>query len=184
MQDKGITRNGWNLEQFSETVKAVQENPEAGKLKFRARFEWDRHFAGDARTDSIEQMGQTIPRKFTLRGDHPPELLGENTGATAVETLLCALGSCIAGTFAAHATANEVDISGLEVELEGGIDLSGFLRLAEVPAGLDGVRVKIRVRSEATEAKLQELLDLTSKASPVFDSLSRPVRIEPRLERI
>ncbi len=52
----------------------------------------------DAYADAIEQLGETIPRQFTLRGDDPPELLGENTGPTAAEILLAALGSRVAGT--------------------------------------------------------------------------------------
>jgi uncharacterized OsmC-like protein len=57
-------------------------------------------------------------------------LLGENTGPTGVETLLAALGSCIAGTYAAHATARGVERDDLEVELEGRIDLNGILQYA------------------------------------------------------
>jgi uncharacterized OsmC-like protein len=62
---------------------------------------------------------------------------GENTGPTAVETLLAALGSCVAGTYAAHATAHGVRLDELEVAVESAIDLNGFLQLAPTPAGLD-----------------------------------------------
>ncbi|MBW3670922.1 MAG: OsmC family protein [Acidobacteria bacterium] len=184
MQQTKQISNGWDLEQFKQTIETVRDTPEAGKLRFRARFDWDGHFAGDGRTEGIEQMGEIIPRGFTLRGDHPPELLGENSGPTAVETLLCALGGCVGGTYAAHATAKGIDIERLEVELDGGIDLSGFLRLSNIDPGLDVVRLKVRVKSDATEEQLRDLLDVTRSASPVFDSLSRPVRIEPIIERM
>jgi uncharacterized OsmC-like protein len=82
--------------------------------------------------------------------------LGENTGPTAVETLLAALGSCIAGTYAAHATARGVKLDELEVEVEveveSMIDLNGFLQLAPTRAGLQGVRATLRVRADADEA--------------------------------
>ncbi len=180
--EQSTTLNGWDLGEFQATVEAVREQPEAGKLAWRNRTEWDEGFAVDVHTEEIEQLGEVIRRKFTLRGDHPPELLGENTGPTAVETLLAALGSCVAGTYAAHATAQGIEIEELEVEIEGQIDLNGFLQLAPTRAGLSGAKVKVRVKSDADEAALEELGQLTTQASPVFDSVSNPVPIESSVE--
>jgi uncharacterized OsmC-like protein len=178
------TLNGWDLEAFREIVATVESNPEAGLLTWRGRVEWDGHFGLDARTEAIEQLGQVIPRRFTLRGDHPPELLGENTGPSAVETLLAALGSCIAGTYAAHATAQGVALDALEVSVESAIDLNGFLQLRPTHAGLDGVRVVVRVRSDADDETLEAIRKIVTKASPVYDSVARPVAIESAVERI
>lgn len=175
--------NGWNLEAFRETVATVESNPEAGRLTWRGRVSWDGHFGVDARAEEIEQLGEVIPRRFSLRGDHPPELLGDNTGPTAVETLLAALGSCVAGTYAAHATARGVHLDGLEVTVESAIDLNGFLQLAPTPAGLDGVRVTMRVRSDADDDTLEEIRRIVTHASPVYDSVSRPVSVESRVAR-
>lgn len=58
---------------------------------------WDGGFGLDVRTREIEQLGEVMERRFTMRGDHPPELLGHNTGLTAIETLMAALGSCMGG---------------------------------------------------------------------------------------
>ena len=44
------------------------------------------------RTEEIEQLGQVMPHRFTMRGDHPPQLLGQNTGPTAAEALLAGAG--------------------------------------------------------------------------------------------
>lgn len=176
--------NGWDLQKFQGTVEAVKEQPEAGKLTFRTRTLWDSGFGVDGRTEEIEQLGQVMRRKFTLRGDHPPELLGDNTGPTAVETLLAALGSCIAGTYAAQATANGIALQALEVELEGGIDLNGFLQLQPMRSGFSDINVKLRVKADADDAKLQEILAITRKASPIHDTVSNPVSIHSIVERI
>ena len=178
------TMNGWDLEQFQETIATVEENPEAGKLTWRGHVAWDGHFGLDAHADEIEQLGQVIKRKFTIRGDHPPELLGENTGPSAVETLLAALGSCIAGTYAAHATARGVRLDELEVEVEGMNDLNGFLQLAPTRAGLQGVKATLRVRADADETTLDEIRRVVTQASPVYDSVANPVAIESSVERV
>ena len=128
-------KNGFNVDEFQAMVAAVQQQPEAGKLTFRASYAWKDGFAGDTRLETIEQLGQPIPRRFTLPGDHPPELLGHDYGPSSVETLMAALASCVAGTYAAHATARGVDIDGIDVELEGKVDLNGLLQLAPVRPG-------------------------------------------------
>lgn len=171
--------NGWEVEEVQATVEMVRDHPEAGRLVFRTRTSWDAGFGADGRTEEIVQLGESMPRRFTLRGDHPPELLGQNTGPSAVETLLVALGSCVSGTYAAQATARGVALDTLEVEVEGAIDLQGFFGLAPVRPGLDGAAVTIRVHAPGVEADvLEELAAATAAASPVFDSLSKPVRID------
>lgn len=170
--------NGWNLEALNGAVDAVRQQPEAGILTWRGRVTWDGGFGMDARAEEIEVLGQAIRRRFTLRGDHPPELLGQNTGPTAVEGLLAALGSCITGTYAAQATARGIALEELEVTVEGQIDLNGFFQLAPVPPGLSNVRVNIRVKAEADDVTLDEIRQAALKASPVYDSVTKPVGVE------
>jgi len=101
--------NGWNLDQFQSIVKMVKDNCEAGKIKFQTFSKWDTGFGVEGHTDEIGMIDRKLSRKFTLRGDHPQELLGMNTGPTAVETLFAALGSCICGTYAARNSKGNKD---------------------------------------------------------------------------
>ena len=91
------TLNGWDVEAMTQAVTMVKEQPEAGLLTWRGRSIWDGGFGLDVRTREIEQLGEVMDRHFTLRSDHPPELLGQNTGPTAIETVLAALGACMTG---------------------------------------------------------------------------------------
>lgn len=170
--------NGWDLGALNGAVEAVRQQPEAGKLTWRGSVTWDGGFGMDARAEEIEMLGHSIRRRFTLRGDHPPELLGQNTGPTAVEALLAALGSCITGTYAAQATARGIALEELEVTIEGQIDLNGFFQLTPVPPGLSNVNVNIRVKADADETTLEEIRQAALKASPVYDSVTRPVPIK------
>ncbi len=175
--------NGWDVEAMTEAVEGVREQPQAGRLTWRSRVSWDGGFGLDVRTLQIEQMGEAMGRSFTLRGDHPPELLGKNTGPTAVETLLAALGACMAGTFAAQATARGVEIAGLEIDVEGDIDLNGFFGIQPIPAGLSDVHLSFRVDSDADEQILREILDAARSLSPVHDSVTRPIGVEVELAK-
>lgn len=173
--------NGWNMEAMSEAIESVKQQPEAGQLTWRSRVMWDGGFGLDVRTQGIEQLGEVIERHFTMRGDHPTELLGNNTGPTAVETLLAALGACMAGTFAAQATAREIEIQNLEVNIEATIDLNGFFGLKPINPGLSVVKLEFEVESDADETTLDEILTAAKSLSPVHDSLTRPVEVSTKL---
>lgn len=169
--------NGWDLEAMEQAVEDVRRTPEAGKLTWRSQVVWDGGFGLDVRTREIEQLGEVIARRFTLRGDHPPQLLGANTGPTAVETLLAALGACMAGTFAAQATARGVELNALEVDVEARIDLNGFFGITDAAPGLSDVTLGFRVDCEADQATLDEILAATRAHSPVHDSVTRPIPV-------
>jgi uncharacterized OsmC-like protein len=169
--------NGWDVDQVKEAVDGVREDPDSGRLMWRSRVTWDGGFGLDVRTEEIEQGDQKLARRFTMRGDHPVELLGDNTGPTAIEMLLGALGACVAGTFAAQATERGLEIRELEVDVEGAIDLNGFFGLKPEDPGVSDVEVSLRVQSDADPAALDEVLKAARDHSPVFDSLSRPIRI-------
>lgn len=174
--------NGWDVEAMTEAIEGVKKQPESGRLTWRSRVRWDGGFGLDVRTHEIEQLGDVMERSFTIRGDHPPELLGANTGPTAIEMVFAALGSCVAGTFAAQATVRGVELDSLEVDVSGDIDLNGFFGLAPVNPAISDVDLAFRVRSEADRDVLDEILEATRSLSPVFNSVTRPVRVETRLQ--
>ena len=176
--------NGWSVEGMTEAIDGVRQQPEAGKLTWRNTVHWDGGFGLDVRAREIEQLGEVLPRHFTMRGDHPPELLGQNTGPTAVETLLAALGACLAGTFAAQATARGVEVKRLAVDVEADMDLNGFFGLQPIPAGVSNVTAQFQVESDADSEVLQEIADAAKAHSPVFDSVTRPIDVRTELSEL
>lgn len=168
--------NGWSVGEFTGAIDAVRQQPEAGKLTWRSHVAWDGGFGLDVNTQGIEQMGETMPRRFTLRGDHPPALLGENTGPTAIETLLAALGACMAGTFAAQATARGVAVQRLDIDVTANLDLNGFFGLQEVSPAISGIELVFRADVD-NAAMRDEILEAAKAHSPVFNTVTRPIPI-------
>ncbi len=127
---------------------------------------------------------ETREHPFTLLGDEPPVLLGQNRGPNAVELLLAALGFCYSVGYVANAAARGIEIEEMSYEIEGDIDLRNFLGLGdETRPGFSEIRanaLRQGARSERTGAK--ELCTYVQDTSPVKDVLANPVPISTTIE--
>jgi len=152
---------GVDLEALVATVGAVKAEPSLARFRFRAHNRWIagahskttiQGFYGTGKEDSSRKS------PFVLEGDEPPVLLGGDAGPNAVEAVLHALASCLLVGFVYNAAARGIGIDSLEIDLEGDLDLRGFLGLAKnVRPGYEGIRASCRAKSPATEKELQEL---------------------------
>lgn len=177
--------NGINVEQLNGMIEAVKKDPSLAKCTFTASTVWESGFRNRGQIQGYRQNGQTVgrPQPFVVKGDHPEGLLGTNAGPAAVEALLAAAGACIAGGWATFGAAMGVPIERLEVELEGNIDLRGFMGLDEhVRPGFQYIKGKTRVKSPATTEQLAQLKYVAETHSPVLDSLG--VRAVTELVRL
>jgi uncharacterized OsmC-like protein len=180
-----IVRNGVNVDQLIGTINAIKDNPDLAHFHFRATNEWVS--GGHSRTTiqsfygaGSEDTSRSGP--FILEGDEPPVLLGKNAGPNAVEAVLHALASCLAVGFVYNAAAQGVQVDGLEFDLEGDIDLHGFLGLSEqIRPGYKNIRVSYRVKSDAPREKLEELCEYVQKTSPVLDIIRNPIPVSVTL---
>lgn len=179
------TMNGVDVDQLTRTVEAIQENPEIARFRFRAHNEWTE--GGHSRTTIGSFYGagkedDTRSEAFTLEGDEPPVLLGTNRAPNAVEAVLHALASCLAVGFVYNAAAQGIRVESLDFDLEGDLDLHGFLGLSdEVRPGYEGIRVRYRVNADAPREKIEELCAHVQRTSPVLDIVRNPVPVTVEL---
>jgi uncharacterized OsmC-like protein len=171
------TVNGVHLETLQGTVSAIARDPELGQCKFRARNTWLGGTRNCTRITGFYGARQEIAHKqsFELHADEPPILAGSDDGANPVEHLLNALAACVTTSMVAHAAVRGIHIEALESELEGDIDLRGFLGLdAEVPKGFTDIRLRFRVQADVDD--LEQLRQL-AEYSPVFNTLTQGANV-------
>lgn len=178
--------NGIDVDQLLATIDAVKTDANIGSFTFRARSTWQNgtHNAGEI--GSFTHNGEedtTRPEPFRLTGDEPPVLLGENKGPNAVELLLQALGFCYAVGYVANAAARGIEISRMDYDIEGELDVRPFLGLPGSRPGFTAIRAKGTVSSpNATPEQLRELCQYVQDTSPVRDCLANPVPVQTSLD--
>ena len=175
--------NGVDLTAVESTVKAIGEKPDLAKSKFRAHNTWNDGGYNRSTINAFYGAGQENYRSkpFVLEADEPPLLAGEDRGANPVEYLLHALAACMTTTMVYHAAIRGINLEEVESELEGDIDLRGFLGLSdEVRRGYEEIRVNFKVK---TAAENIEKLKAFSRLSPVYDVVSNGTRVKVQIEK-
>lgn len=174
--------NGVDLERLGQTIQAVQQDPGLAKSQFRATNRW---VSGGHNRSSIQgfyaagQEDTSRTKPFVLDADEPPVLLGKDQGANPVEFVLHALAACLTTSLVYHAAARGIRLESVESQLEGDLDLQGFLGLSDqVRRGYKEIRATFNVKSDASVEQLEEL----TKFSPVHDIVSNGVPVSIQIE--
>jgi uncharacterized OsmC-like protein len=170
--------NGVNLDVLTETVGAIQKDPELGVARFRASNTWMGGNRNRSEVSGFYGAKQEIAhgQQFTMEADEPPILAGEDQAANPVEHLLHALASCLTTSMIAHAAVRGIAIEELESELEGDIDLNGFLGLdPNVPKGYTEIRASFRVKADPKDV---EQIRSLAEFSPVFNTITQGARVQ------
>lgn len=179
-------RNGIDVDQLVGTIEAIKKDPNLGVFTFRASSSWEDGTYNKGTIQAFTHAGvedETRATPFVLEGDEPPILLGSNKGPNAVELLLQALGFCYAVGYVANAAARGIEISRMEYQIEGDLDVRPFLGLDGPRPGFTEIRVKGTVSSpNASEEQLIELCQYVQDTSPVRDSLAHPIPVKTTLE--
>ena len=181
-QDEPVFMNGVSVTGIFETIDAIKDDSELANFQFRASNQW---INGGHNRSTIKGFygcrmeDESRTEAFVFGADEPPVLLGQDTGTNPVEFVLHGLAACLTTTMVYHAAARGIEIEAVDSMLEGDIDLRGFLGISdEVRKGYQDVRVRMRVKSQATPETLRELAEF----SPVYGVVSNSLPVDVVVE--
>lgn len=114
---------------------------------------------------------ETIARGFKFMQDEPEKLGGTDKAMSPVEAVLCSLAGCQAIVAAAFAEANDIKFEEFHVDIEGDLDLDGFMGLSDVRKGFQEIRYTMHFKSEEPKEKLDKFVEFIENTCPVGDTL-------------
>jgi uncharacterized OsmC-like protein len=169
--------NGLDTASLKNVVTGIQENWETGSITRSASIEWKGGFKSEATS-----------RQFIAQLDMPCGLCGGDTAISPLEMVLQAYGACLTVGYAMHCAVRGITLNDLKINIEGDVDLPGFLGL-QAPEhlnmdslpGYKNIRVAVQMKAEADEKTLKEIHEKVVGTAPVGLSLSRPVKVEATL---
>jgi uncharacterized OsmC-like protein len=151
---------------------AFYADPTQAQIRFRA------HHDLTGPTEVTVRVGSG--HRFTV--DEPKTLGGGDTAPNPVEYALAALGSCQAITYRVWANKLGVKLDKVDVEIEGDIDLRGFLGVDDqVRPGFNAVRIRVHLTGPDSPSRYKELAEVVDAHCPVLDVFRNPVPVEREL---
>lgn len=167
--------NGVDVPTLFATLDAVKAQPELAKFQFRATNRWRQGTHSRTRIESYHGAGaeHRREREFSYDADHPPVLVGRDQAPTPVEFLLHGLAGCLTAGIGNIASARGVTLHEVESTVEGDIDLNGILGLSkEVRNGYEQIRIRFKIKGNASEQVLREIVEQSRMRSAVYDVLT------------
>lgn len=168
----------FDVQRLGAFIEKVRAEPDAGKTVWRASTTWKKGLRSEA----------TIPRgdkQHVVPMDEPTALGGSDSAPNMVEVVLGAYGCCLTTGFVANAAMRGIELQGVDIEVEGDLDLQAFFGLRspdEVWPGYTDVRATVRLTAPgATREQLEELHAAVVPTSPVGSIIARPVQVHTEL---
>jgi uncharacterized OsmC-like protein len=144
-----------------------REVPEAAVITLRAKGR-----LGEGVTCNVE-----TGKSLVAAGLHPATG-GNGMSACSGDMLLEALVACAGVTLNAVATALGIELRDAHLEAEGDLDFRGTLGVAkDAPVGLQDIRLRFALDTDATDEQLDTLLRLTERYCVVYQTLSHTPRL-------
>lgn len=122
---------------------------------------------------------ETTSRGLVAVADEPRSLGGTDTAQSPIELFLTSIAACQAATYRLWAAELGVALDRVTVDVEGDMDLRGYLGLSEdVPPGYSAIRIAVRLEGPEPEERYRVLSEEAERRCPLLDALVRPLPLQ------
>ncbi|TFG04477.1 MAG: OsmC family peroxiredoxin [Promethearchaeota archaeon] len=163
---------------FEETVEAIKADWSAGEKNFN--IECERLPEG---MQVMCTMGNPAGEDFKLLIDAPGGLSGTNKGPSPLLVILSSIGACIIAVTNFWARIMGIKIEEMKVFSRGHINLGALFGIddSKLP-GYDKLEPVIRIKADAPEEKINELMDKVFSHCPVITNFGGASKIQPKVQ--
>lgn len=177
--------NGIDLDALAATAAAIEGDPANGLVAFRVHTEWTGQARSETTIDSCTLGGERIERRHKIVADEPHELLGTDSAPNPQELLMSALNACMLVGYVAQASVRGITLQTCRIEMDGEIDLRGFLGLdPEVPNGYRQLDYVVTLEGDGTPEQYADMHQAVQDTSPNFYNINQAIKLNGRIEVI
>jgi uncharacterized OsmC-like protein len=174
--------NGINVDDLMALRASIEQDPSKGKTNWRVTTSWQGQTRSRAEVEGFKMGGEEVSRHFSFDIDEPLELGGGNAFPNPQEYLLAALNACMTVGYAAQCAIRGITLTRLEIEVEGEIDLRGFLGIdPSVLPGYESLSYTVRIQGDGTKEQFAEIHEAVMATSPNFFNVANAVALKPTL---
>lgn len=113
--------------------------------------------------------------------DQPPEEGGTGRGPHPGQLMRASLAACLAQGYRIWGARLGVPIDEVEIEVVCEYDARGQVGVADVPIGWQRIAFDVRIRSSATLAEVERVVETANRQSPMLANLAPTIEQEHKL---
>ncbi len=160
---------------FKETYDAVKADWNAGEKNFNVECEM--------LPEGMQVKCTMGAKPFELLIDAPPGLDGTNQGPSPLLVILASVGACIVAVTKFWAKIMDIEIKELKVFSRGHINLGAIFGIDDSKlAGYDKLEPVIRIKADAPDEKINELMDKVLSHCPIITNMNGASPIKPKVQ--
>jgi uncharacterized OsmC-like protein len=149
---------------------------------FAVNTRWKGGVSSESRVDGYTLAGKPIRKDFSILIDEPCELCGGNAAPNPQEMLMASLNACMLVGFVAGAAMQGIQLTNLEIESKGTLDVRGFLGTdPTVKPGYDTIHYVVRIAGNGTEEQFRKIHENVIATSPNRWNVANPVKLTSEL---
>lgn len=170
--------NDINVTALKQAIADIAANPQFGQTRWKVTSRWDKGTRSNHYVDGVDIGGRKVERRFQIQIDEPCELCGTNQFANPQEYLLAATNACMLVGYATVAAVMGVELTKLELEITGDIDLRGFLDIdRSVPPGYERLHYTVHIAGDGTREQFQKMHEVVQRTSPNYYNIANPISL-------
>lgn len=160
---------------FKETYEAIKEDWAKGEKNFNVECEMLK--------EGMQVKCTMGAKPFEIIIDAPPGLDGTNEGPSPLLVILTAVGGCIVAVTKFWAKIMDIEIEELKVYSRGHINLGAIFGIDDSKlAGYDKLEPVVRIKANASEEKINELMDKVFTHCPIITNMAGASPIKPKVQ--
>jgi uncharacterized OsmC-like protein len=160
---------------FKETYDAIKADWNAGEKNFNVECEM--------LSEGMQVKCTMGAKPFELIIDAPPGLDGTNEGPSPLLVILTSVGACIVAVTKFWAKIMDIEIEELKVFSRGHINLGAIFGIDDSKlAGYDKLEPVVRIKANASEEKINELMDKVFSHCPIITNMGGASPIKPKIQ--
>ena len=162
--------NNVDVDAMNEFAGRIERDPSAAKKLKSVTGRWNFEEGAPQFTAEVGYPDGSL----TVETDFAPFMGGEGLRPDPVSYCLYGFASCFAGTFAAVAAGEGIELDSLEITVENEVDLSRPMGVADRPV-TEGMKATLKVGSQASAAELERVRRLAEERCPGVYCITNPI---------
>lgn len=170
--------NNVDLQQIGQFAEKIKQNPQSAEQKMVVEGEWSLRDESYSYSSTITYGPQQ--KSTTFKMDHAVFAGGGGNLPAPLQFGYFWVASCAAGTFAIVASFMGIKLEKLKSRVEADLDWTQVFGVAPKPI-VTGMKIIFEVKSDASEAKLNEVLQAVMNNCPAVFTIKNPIPVTSQL---